>query len=145
MLYVNHFTNDSIVPIYIGQTVDLQRRYQDHIKEILALNRLSKKFYEHYLSALFYDGKYKSCKIFKYMVENCCDLSDLNMILLEECDEETLSQVEEEYIKLFESEFVGFNQLTSVTLRNASRFDDMPEVERESRDIVELKKSKRTY
>lgn len=30
MIYIDNFTNDRVVPIYIGQSKDIQRRYKQH-------------------------------------------------------------------------------------------------------------------
>ncbi|KRG13035.1 hypothetical protein ACA30_17210, partial [Virgibacillus soli] len=55
MIYIENFTDDKVVPIYIGQSKDIQRRYKQHYSEILALNRwnvntkLNKYFKEHKL------------------------------------------------------------------------------------------------
>ncbi|WP_405098596.1 GIY-YIG nuclease family protein [Oceanobacillus sp. FSL H7-0719] len=87
MIYIDHFTNEEVVPIYIGQSKDIQRRYKQHYSEILALNRLSYDEYERYFfskGSSFYEGNFKSCKIFKYMLENNCTLQDFHMIILDE-------------------------------------------------------------
>ena len=39
MIYIDNFTNDKVVPIYIGQSKDIQRRYKQHYSELLALNK----------------------------------------------------------------------------------------------------------
>ncbi|MEH7115125.1 hypothetical protein V7124_22600 [Neobacillus niacini] len=48
MIYIDNFTSDKIVPIYIGQEKDIQRRYKKHFSEIMALNRLSYDEYYNY-------------------------------------------------------------------------------------------------
>ncbi|MCM3584252.1 hypothetical protein M3182_00670 [Mesobacillus maritimus] len=83
MIYIDHFTSDKIVPIYIGQSKDVQKRYKSHLSEILSLNRLSHQEYENYFfhkSKSFYDGRFKTCKIFKYMLEKNCTPRDFRMI-----------------------------------------------------------------
>ena len=58
---------------------------------------------DYYLSAIinnYFEGYYKSCKIFKYLVDNECELKDIHMIILEECEnEKERTQLEIEYIK----------------------------------------------
>lgn len=118
MIYINDFTNDYIVPIYIGQAKDIQKRYSEHLKQILALNRLSYDEYEEYFfsnSRSYYDGKFKACKIFKYMLENNCTLHDFHMIILEEIAIEHLEEKEQEYFQQLLPSFFGFNQLNSRT------------------------------
>lgn len=64
----------------------------------------------------FYDGRFKACKIFKYMVEHNCKLSDLKMIVLEELEEENeINKKEIELIEKYLAPYFGFNQLTMVT------------------------------
>src|SRR5699024_9094540 len=89
MIYIDHFIDDKFIPIYVGQAQDIQKRYKDHYMELLALNRLSYDEYRHYFfskSYSFYEGKFKTNKILKYMVENNCTLDDFYMIILEEVD-----------------------------------------------------------
>lgn len=120
MIYINHFTDDKIIPIYIGQSTDIQKRYKDHYTEILALNRLSYDEYNHYFfskSYSFYEGKFKTSKIFKYMVENSCTLEDFNMIILEEVEFNDLIQKEDEYFQQYLPAFFGFNQFSSFLKR----------------------------
>ncbi|MGJ7912621.1 excinuclease ABC subunit C [Neobacillus sp. LXY-1] len=125
MIYIDNFTSEKIVPIYIGQAKDIQRRYKQHFSEILALNRLSYDEYHKYFfsrTSSFYDGKYKACKIFKYMIENNCTLQDFRLVILEEVELENLDKKEQKYL-LDEKEqeyfqrllpsFFGFNQLNS--------------------------------
>ncbi|MBS4223846.1 excinuclease ABC subunit C [Lederbergia citrea] len=117
MIYIDHLTSDKIVPIYIGQSKDVQKRYKDHLSEILALNRFSYNEYYNYFfykSNSFYEGHFKSSKIFKFMIENNCTLSDFRMILLEEVEVGELEKKEQEYIKRLNASFFGFNQLNSL-------------------------------
>ncbi|PGE68195.1 excinuclease ABC subunit C [Bacillus toyonensis] len=116
MIYIDNFSNDKVVPIYIGQSKDIQRRYKEHFCEILSLNRLPhENYYEYFFSEFgsYYEGKFKACKIFKYMIENNCTLKDFRMIILEETDEAGLERKEQEYFQKLLPSFFGFNQLNS--------------------------------
>ncbi|ADU32520.1 hypothetical protein [Evansella cellulosilytica] len=127
MIYIDHFTSEEIVPIYIGQAKDIQRRYKQHFTEILALNRLSYEEYNKYFfskTRSFYEGKFKACKIFKYMLEHDCSLQDFHMIVLEEVEEEMLDGKEEEYFQRLLPAFFGFNQLNSLLKQFKLRFSD---------------------
>ena len=116
MIYIDCFEDEKIIPIYIGKSIDIQQRYQSHYQEILALNRISYDEYKTYTQRGVYDGSFKSCKIFKYMVEHKCSLSDYRMIPLEYCDENALDEREQFYIDAFKSEYFGFNQLNATSL-----------------------------
>ncbi|GIN88447.1 hypothetical protein J6TS2_48330 [Heyndrickxia sporothermodurans] len=126
MIYIDNFTSEKIIPIYIGQAKDIQKRYKQHFSEILALNRLSYEEYNKYFfskSSSFYEGKFKACKIFKYMLENNCTLQDFRMIVLEEVDG-NLNEKEEEYFQRLSSSFFGFNQLNSFLKLRKLRFSN---------------------
>lgn len=116
MIYVDCFDDEKIIPIYIGKSTDIQKRYKSHYQEILALNRLSYDEYKKYTQSGLYDGAFKSCKIFRYMVEHNCSLLDYHMIPLEYCDESLLDEREQFYINGFKSEYFGFNQLNATSL-----------------------------
>lgn len=112
MIYIDNFNDEKVIPIYIGITTNFQKRYKQHLSEIMTLNRFE---YEHYISFLynqFYEGNYKACKIFKYMLEHECSLKDFHMIILEKAEED-LEKKEQEYFKLYKPAFFGFNQLNT--------------------------------
>lgn len=116
MIYIDNFTSEKIVPIYIGRAKNIQKRHKQHLEEILSLNRLSyDEYYKYFFSESrsFYDGNFKTCKIFKYMIENNCSLQDFHMTILEEVDEEFLEEKEQDYFRQLLPSFFGFNQLNS--------------------------------
>jgi len=134
MLYVDCFDDNNVLPIYIGKVSrhdksarSFQSRYKEHLQQILILNRFKYWVYKNnFLENLFkdiigkyhsfYDGRFKACKIFKYMVEHNCKLSDLKMIVLEEIEEENeINKKEIELIEKYLAPYFGFNQLTMVT------------------------------
>jgi len=118
LLYVDHFNSDKIIPVYIGKTHNFQERHKEHLKELFSINRLSKKYYTSAIISKYYDGYYKSCKIFKYLVDNDCSFEDLHMIILEECDdEEKRTLLEYDYINRYLTSFFGFNQLNTISLQ----------------------------
>lgn len=116
MIYIDDWTDDKIIPIYIGKSVDVQHRYKNHYCEILSLNRLTYDEYKDYNDSGIYDGTFKSCKIFKYMIEHNCTLADYHLVVLEYCDTKLLDDREQYYINKFKSEYFGFNQLNLTTL-----------------------------
>lgn len=135
MLYIDNFDDDKIIPIYIGQTGsgenrNFQLRYKEHFQEIMALNRLQYEYYKNLLLERFYDGHYKACKIFQYMVNHNCTLKDFHMIVLETVDsdieniQEVLDREEQKYFAEFLPAFFGFNQINSVFLRNKEFFEN---------------------
>ena len=116
MLYVECFEDDKIIPFYIGQTNDFQERYKRHFCEMLSLNRLNYSCYKYALLKGLYNGHYKACKIFSYMVNHKCKINDLHMIIIEEIvDEKERLKRETEYINALYAPFVGFNQMNCVS------------------------------
>lgn len=119
MIYLEDFTDNKIIPFYIGQTHNFQNRHKQHFQEILSLNRLSYEtykqmfFYSENHKGCFYDGSFKSCKIFKYMIEHNLKLSQWHMIILEECDLNVLDEREQFYFDYLKPAFFGFNQLNT--------------------------------
>ncbi len=121
MLYVVNFDDERIVPFYIGQSKSIHTRFKTHMKELLNLNRLTKSEYEEYLLDDFYNGGYKACKMFKYLIDHNCTLNDVKLVVLTTCAEEKLLENETYFINETLSEFFGFNQLNSVTEYNRMR------------------------
>lgn len=133
MIYIDNFNDDRIIPIYIGQTGsgknrNFQNRYKEHLQEIMALNRLEYNYYKELLLDNFYDGHYKACKIFQYMIDHSCTLKDFHMIVLEKieknCDniQEILDEKEQKYFKEYLPAFFGFNQVNTVVEENKEFF-----------------------
>lgn len=115
ILFVDCFEDDTIIPFYIGQTGNFQKRHKQHFSEIMALNRLNRECYEYALFDDLYNGRSRACKIFSYMVNHGCSLKDLHMVVLEEIeDEKARLKTEQQYIDELNAPFFGFNQLNSV-------------------------------
>lgn len=117
LLYVDEFSGDKVLPIYIGKTTDFKSRLRQHVNDISKLNNIPyHTYYNHFLwGAKQYDGHFKACKIFKYMVEHQCSLQDLKMVILEECDKDSLSEREQVYLSKYLPAFFGFNQINSIS------------------------------
>ena len=138
MIYIDNFNDDKIIPIYIGQTGgknrNFQNRYKEHLQEIMALNRLEYNYYKQLLFDNFYDGHYKACKIFQYMVDHNCTLKDFHMIILEVIDannenmQEILDREEQKYFSEYLPAFFGFNQINTVVESNKEFFANIKEL-----------------
>jgi len=122
MLYVNCEYDDHVLPIYIGQTKDFVKRFQAHIRDIRKLNDLAPYIYHNkfFWSAWSnyskdFEGKFKQCKVFQYMVDHHCTFDDLRMLVIEFCNEELLKDKEHYYINDFLSAYFGFNQIDSIS------------------------------
>lgn len=138
MIYIDNFNDDRIIPIYIGQTGgknrNFQNRYKEHLQEIMALNRLEYNYYKQLLFDSFYEGHYKACKIFQYMVDHNCTLKDFHMIVLEVIDansenmQEILDREEQKYFSEYLPAFFGFNQINTVVESNKEFFANIKEL-----------------
>lgn len=121
IFYVDDFKDDKIIPFYIGQTKNFQKRYQQHYSELMALNRFEYETYKEYLFNNFYDGEYRACKVFKYMVEHKCTLKDFHMLILEDVPENKLFEKEQEYFEKYLPAFFGFNQMNTISLKEQAK------------------------
>ena len=123
LLYVDSFDDTCIIPFYIGQTVDFQKRHKEHVTDVMEINRMDyKTYYSQFMySSQFdgissrYNGRFKACKIFKYMVEHGCSLKDLRMVILEECSPDKLEEREQQYFSRYLPAFFGFNQINTIS------------------------------
>lgn len=113
LIYIDNFSDEKYIPIYVGQTINFQKRYNQHFKELLALNRFKFKTYKEIFFSRngFYNGYFQTNKIFKYMVEHKCTLKDYHMVIIEETN--NLDEREEFYISKLYAPFFGFNQLNT--------------------------------
>ena len=122
MLYVDNFEDETVIPFYIGQTIDFQARHKEHMNELLSLNRLQYEYYINLLVEGFYNSRYKACKFFKYMVDHGCTLKDIHMVVVKDINndndellQEQLLDEERRLIANLKSSFFGFNQYQSIT------------------------------
>jgi len=119
MLYVDDFSDNKIIPFYIGRSSNFQTRHKQHVKCIIALNRFSSAYYNALLKNFYYDGHFLYCKIFEYMVRHKCQLRQLRMVILEQIENtDVMDAAEEKYIAELAAPYVGFNQIQSLTYRN---------------------------
>ena len=131
LLYVNHFENEMILPIYVGKGVGkggVQKRYFDHLHHLIAMNRYSGKDYRHVLverSTL--DGRFLYPKMLKYIADCGLSLSDVSCILLEECDAGEAPERERHWIDELHAAFFGFNQINSKTMAPAIQSSNLEE------------------
>ena len=103
----------------------------EDLKKIMqhSYSEYSNKFF---LSAISnkraFEGKYRPCKIFKYIIDHNCKIDDLKMIVLEKCDEEDLYKKEQYYLSTYLPSFFGFNQIATIT--EQFEYSNNPELKR---------------
>lgn len=123
MLYIDDFSDDSVIPIYVGKTVNFKQRLKQHCRDVDTLNKTAVVDYKiGFLRGVYgmrcpYEGQYKACKIFKYMLDHKCSWADLRMVVLEVCEKEQLAEKEQFWIEELHPAYVGFNQIDSITLQ----------------------------
>ncbi len=121
LLYVDDFSDKKVIPFYIGKTNDFQKRFQMHLKDIKGLMQHSCVEYQNklLLSAVTnkkaFEGKYRPCKIFKYLIDHNCTIDDVKMVVIETCDLKVLAEKEWYYLSTFLPAFFGFNQIATIT------------------------------
>ena len=122
LIYIDEFLSNTILPIYVGQTENFQKRYKEHISKLLTLNRIDYNTLKEQLDTFWdivnvFERNYLYLKIFKYLIDNNLTLDNIHMVILKKCDSnDDLDTLELEYINKFSSSYFGFNQLNSVSL-----------------------------
>lgn len=120
MLYVDDFTDDRVIPAYIGKGTGKQGvhgRFLAHLLPLIALNRYSSDDYEHLIiETSKTDGNYRYPKILKYMRDHGKMFGSLRCVLIEECAEDKAFERESYWMNRIHSQFFGFNQLDSITV-----------------------------
>ena len=117
MFYIDNFDDNKIIPFYIGRAENFQDRYKQHLEQLMTLNRFKYKIYKEMFFNNYYNGAFKSCKVFQYMVDHNCTLKDFRMIILDEQPKEKLVEKELEYIRKYNPEFFGFNQINTISYK----------------------------
>ena len=121
LLYVDHFSDDRIIPFYIGQTSNFQKRLSAHIRDVARLFKIpyadyhNKFFWGSVGHRLPFEGKYRPCKILKYLVDHDVSMDKIKMIVLEKCPTEQLDEREQYYLSKYLPAFFGFNQIATIT------------------------------
>lgn len=129
LLFVDNFEDEKIIPFYIGKTTNFQKRFKQYIKDIKNLMYHSYAEYHSIFvqgaitSKRIFDGEYRKCKIFKYIIDHNCTLESLKMIILEKCPESQLNEREQYYLNKFLPAFFGFNQIATITEQFTYRND----------------------
>lgn len=123
MIRIDNVHSETLVPVYIGRSKNMQKRFKAHLKRLMALNRLRYQEYYNYFfnykyrqGMSFYEGKFLYCKLFHTMLAHRCSLNDVKMVVVEYCEPEKLEERELYYINHFSSQFLGFNQFHARTL-----------------------------
>lgn len=132
MIYIESPYQEKIIPFYIGQSKDIQKRYSKHLENILGLNRIHPDSYKKLFienESSYYSGAFSICKVHKYMVDNRLPLSKFKMLILEPCDTQKLIDRESYYINKFYAPYFGFNQLNSLIYGNIFFSDLNPQPE----------------
>lgn len=130
MIRIDNVHSETMVPIYIGRSQNMQKRFKNHLKRLMALNRLGYQeylnyFFDYQFGYSFYEGQFLYSKIFHTMLANKCSLNDFKMVVIEYCEPEQLEERELYCINDFSSQFLGFNQFHARTL--GPQKDERPE------------------
>jgi len=116
MLFIDDFSDNKILPFYIGQTDNFQRRHYEHLSEVMAINRLTYDYFENYLINNYYDGQYKAVKMFNYLLSHELTLDRVRMVILEQIEEKDIRDKKEiEYINRLYAPYIGFNQYNTIS------------------------------
>lgn len=112
IMYIEGLNFDNLIPIYIGQSVNLYNRRTSHKGRIKRLFVLNKEEYNEQIPKNA--GKYLYCKIVSTLKNNKKSLEDVKFRVLEYCEKEKLDERELYWISFFESSVYGFNQFQEI-------------------------------
>lgn len=119
MIYIDDFTDNKILPVYIGQTSNFRRRYTQHLRSLRHLYGFGNKNYLRALNNNWFSGKYFYCKLFCYLADHSLKEKDLKMVVLEEIDDpKTKDERENYYIERLLLPYIGFNQVNTITFHH---------------------------
>lgn len=102
-IYALYFPVDKIeetIPVYIGQSKDIYKRFKLHQNELLKVLSKPEKINK---DKLLYR------KILKFMSYRQLTINDLNFVILTECNNNKFNKLQKKYIKAYNSAEVGFN------------------------------------
>lgn len=115
-LYIQGYeqVKDDLQPFYIGKSVNIKQRFQQHKAEINKAFKLGYDEWNRLVDEGYYDGRHKITKFVGYLFKNALTPADLKYELIEECDKKQLDKLERKWIELKKSEQLGFNQLSFI-------------------------------
>lgn len=116
ILYIDNLILDDILPIYVGQSVNLYNRRTSHRTNTKKLFELTKEQYNKTIP--LNSGKYLYCKLVSMLKNNNKTLDDVKFKVLEYCDKDKLDDKESYWINYFETTIYGFNQFEEIIKSN---------------------------
>ncbi len=116
ILYIDNLILDDIIPIYVGQSVNLYNRRTSHRTNTKKLFELSKEQYNKTIP--LNSGKYLYCKLVSTLKNNNKTLDDVKFKILEYCNKDELDDKESYWINYFETTIYGFNQFEEIIKSN---------------------------
>ncbi|MBR0427093.1 MAG: hypothetical protein IJK18_02675 [Clostridia bacterium] len=116
LMYIDGISLDYLIPIYVGQSVNLYNRRSSHRGNTKKLYILSKMEYNKQIP--LNAGKYLYCKLVSTLKNNNKTLEDIKFKVLEHCEKEKLDEREKYWINFFESSIYGFNQFEEIIQSN---------------------------
>jgi len=116
MLYIDGLTLDNLIPVYVGQSVNLYNRRTSHRGNTKKLFELNTEEYNKQIP--LNAGKYLYCKLVSTLKNNNKTLEDIKFKVLEHCEKDKLDERENYWINFFESTIYGFNQFEEIIQSN---------------------------
>ena len=116
LLYIDGLNLNNLIPVYIGQSVNLYNRRTSHRGDTKKLFVLSTEEYNKQIP--LNAGKYLYCKLVSTLKNNNKTLADIKFKVLEHCEKEKLDDRENYWINYFETTIYGFNQFNEIIQSN---------------------------
>ena len=107
VIYLKERKHKGVIPVYVGQSVDILRRWNEHKKGLEE-------------AAQGYKANVRYNKMYAYAKDHHRRVEDFRFVFIEECSKKELDNVEVNYINVFDSNIRGFN-LTAGNTKNKDK------------------------
>ena len=112
MIYIDGIELENLLPIYVGQSVNIYSRKSRHKGEIKKL--FIQETDEYNKNIIQHAGKYMYCKLVSTLRNNNKTMDDIKFKVLEYCEKDKLNEREQYWINYFECFLYGFNQFNEI-------------------------------
>lgn len=118
LLYFITKNINTIIPVYIGQSININNRFYTHKKEINKLFKLKNDELNEHINSGKQDGNFLYAKIVLFLKNNNLTPENIKIKILESNLEKKYLRLikEQNWINEWSSEFYGFNQLIFIQL-----------------------------
>ena len=117
LFYIDDFSDDKTIPIYVGASSDLQSNYEKYQQILSGFADLEAADYIELLTQNFRLLDLPSIKMFQYLIDHGCCFDQLKMVILKMMPQD-IDLLQEEQIRFIDqtkASYLGFNDLNTVS------------------------------